>query len=149
MLLGRTGNIVDCPAQHAISDGDGFTALWLEPSSTLLLGRVAQWAAAVGVRPARIPGYWQTASLDVDVHAPPAPGERVVLFLHGGGYLSWSAHPHFLMGKHSRGLLAGEVAIVTGAGQGIGRSIAILFAKEGAKVVASECVYCILHHDHD
>ena len=106
MPLGRTGNIVDCPAHHAISDGDGFTALWLEPSSTFLLGRVAQWAAAAGVRPARIPGYWQTASLDVDVHAPPAPGERVVLFLHGGGYLSWSAHPHFLMGKHSRELLA-------------------------------------------
>ncbi|RDB21540.1 3-oxoacyl-[acyl-carrier-protein] reductase FabG [Hypsizygus marmoreus] len=39
---------------------------------------------------------------------------------------------------HSRGLLAGEVAIITGAGQGIGRSIALLFAKEGAKIVASD-----------
>ena len=67
---------------------------------------MAQWAAAAGIQPARIPGYWQMTSPDIDVHAPPAPGERVVLFLHGGGYLSWSAHPHFLMGKHSRGLLA-------------------------------------------
>ncbi|KAG6810896.1 hypothetical protein H0H92_009887 [Tricholoma furcatifolium] len=39
---------------------------------------------------------------------------------------------------HGRGLLAGEVAIITGAGQGIGKSCAILFAKEGAKVVASD-----------
>ena len=30
--------------------------------------------------------------------------------------------------------------IVPGAAQGIGRSTALLFAKEGAKVVVSECV---------
>jgi len=39
---------------------------------------------------------------------------------------------------HGRGLLDGEVAIITGAGQGIGRSTALLFAKEGAKIVASD-----------
>ncbi|KAJ7111250.1 ankyrin repeat-containing domain protein [Mycena epipterygia] len=39
---------------------------------------------------------------------------------------------------HGRGLLAGEVAIITGAGQGIGRSAALLFAREGAKVVISD-----------
>jgi len=43
-----------------------------------------------------------------------------------------------LSNTHGRGLLAGEVAIITGAGQGIGRSAALLFAKEGAKVVASD-----------
>ncbi|KAJ8088927.1 hypothetical protein PM082_014174 [Marasmius tenuissimus] len=37
-----------------------------------------------------------------------------------------------------RGMLKDEVAIITGAGQGIGRSAAILFAKEGAKVVVSD-----------
>ncbi|KJA21934.1 hypothetical protein HYPSUDRAFT_676213 [Hypholoma sublateritium FD-334 SS-4] len=39
---------------------------------------------------------------------------------------------------YGRGLLAGEVAIITGAGQGIGRSTALLFAKEGASVVISD-----------
>jgi len=43
-----------------------------------------------------------------------------------------------LSSTNPRGLLAGEVAIITGAGQGIGRSAAIIFAKEGAKVVVSD-----------
>ncbi|RPD58489.1 short-chain dehydrogenase/reductase SDR [Lentinus tigrinus ALCF2SS1-6] len=43
-----------------------------------------------------------------------------------------------LSGSYPRGLLAGEVAIITGAAQGIGRSCALLFAKEGAKVVVTD-----------
>jgi NAD(P)-dependent dehydrogenase (short-subunit alcohol dehydrogenase family) len=35
--------------------------------------------------------------------------------------------------------LAGKVAIVTGAGAGIGRATALLFAAEGAKVVVADC----------
>ena len=36
------------------------------------------------------------------------------------------------------GLLDGKVAIITGAGGGIGRGYALLFAKEGAKVVVND-----------
>src|ERR1035437_7053181 len=35
------------------------------------------------------------------------------------------------------GRLAGKVAIITGAGRGIGRAIAVGYAREGAKVVLS------------
>lgn len=37
-----------------------------------------------------------------------------------------------------RGMLAGQVAIITGSGQGIGAEAARLFANEGAKVVVQD-----------
>ena len=37
-----------------------------------------------------------------------------------------------------KGMLAGQVAIITGSGQGIGADSAQLFAREGAKVVVQD-----------
>ena len=43
------------------------------------------------------------------------------------GHLNWP-----------QGMLAGQVAIITGSGQGIGAEAARLFANEGAKVIVSD-----------
>lgn len=40
--------------------------------------------------------------------------------------------------NYPKGLLAGQVAIITGSGQGIGAEAARLFANEGAKVVVQD-----------
>jgi len=37
-----------------------------------------------------------------------------------------------------KGMLAGQVAIITGSGQGIGAEAARLFANEGAKVIVQD-----------
>jgi 3-oxoacyl-[acyl-carrier protein] reductase len=40
--------------------------------------------------------------------------------------------------NYPKGMLAGQTAIITGSGQGIGAEAARMFAKEGAKVVVAD-----------
>lgn len=60
--------------------------------------------------------------------------------------------------NYPAGMLAGQVAIITGAGQGIGAEAARLFANEGAKVVVADidasmwptqhAMFCWHGHEH-
>ena len=54
-----------------------------------------------------------------------------------GSQQEQSPTPEVLPRDYPNGKLAGKVAVITGADSGIGQAVAILFAKEGADVVAS------------
>jgi acetyl esterase/lipase len=83
--------------------------VWIQPiESDLVLGDVKKWAVNVNVAPTRIPGYWlgrPGATSDIPSGASPAPGEKVVLALHGGAYVALSANPNDQTAAIARGLL--------------------------------------------
>jgi len=65
-------------------------SVWLEPNQL-----------------ARIPGYWiDKEGHDTPVGTKPAQDEKIVLFLHGGGFISESAHPHNKMAQIPRSILS-------------------------------------------
>ena len=55
-----------------------------------------------------------------------------------GRIRAWTGPPCAATWPKGMGLLDGKVAIITGAGGGIGRGHALLFAREGAKVVVND-----------
>lgn len=75
----------------------------------------------------------QTAAMSSYEPAPPHATNT-----QGNASSRLSAVSSHLSNSSPSGLLAGQTAIVTGAAQGIGRSCALLFAMEGAKVVVAD-----------
>jgi len=71
------------------------------------MGEVKQWANEANVEAISIPGYWiDKESHDTPIDAPAVPGELVILYLHGGGFISESAHPSNFMTSIPRRVLA-------------------------------------------
>lgn len=68
-------------------------------------------------------------------------GARHASTLCGASFAGAHPRKHPLNGGiHLAGILEGKVAIITGAGSGIGRATPKIFAREGAKLVLAEVV---------
>jgi acetyl esterase/lipase len=52
-----------------------------------------------------IPGYWIHKSKDLAINAPPSPGEKVLVYLHGGAFKFDTAHPDGPMSVIPKGCL--------------------------------------------
>jgi acetyl esterase/lipase len=108
-VLRRVDGIYKNPNHLAIAPGMENHGVWFQPlDSDLVLGDVKKWAANANVAPSRIPGYWLGRpgdTSDLPSGAPPAPGEKVVLVLHGGAYVTFSANPNDHPAAIARGLL--------------------------------------------
>ncbi|CAL1707835.1 unnamed protein product [Somion occarium] len=90
----RAGPILPSPNHLAIPNDKTLKAVWLEPVPKLVHGEVRQWAAAANVQSISIPGYWyDKEGYDTAVGEPPMPGEKVLYYIHGGGFIAYSAHP--------------------------------------------------------
>ncbi|KAI0940562.1 hypothetical protein AcW1_003725 [Taiwanofungus camphoratus] len=90
----RVGFFRSWPTYRAIPDDPKLKSVWIDPVPDLILGDVQEWAGIAGVQPIRVPGYWlDKKGLDTQINEKPAPEEKVILYLHGGGFISESAHP--------------------------------------------------------
>lgn len=98
---------LDNPGHTVIKPSKEGLGVWLDPiSEELIVGDLKQWAETASVNPIRIPGYWmQNKGLESPFDAKPAPGEKVILFFHGGAYTKLSAHPSSPTSNIMKGLL--------------------------------------------
>ncbi|KAF8960370.1 Alpha/Beta hydrolase protein [Flammula alnicola] len=90
----QVGTVFKVPNHLAITPGVGVNGVWVEPANHLVTGNLKMWAELAKVASIRVPGYWiHRKGSSIEVASPPQPGEKVIYQLHGGGYVSLSAHP--------------------------------------------------------
>ncbi|KII84163.1 hypothetical protein PLICRDRAFT_32564 [Plicaturopsis crispa FD-325 SS-3] len=100
------GPIRASPDHRAITTGVGIKGVWVPPVPDLVFGELSTWSTVANVHPIQIPGYWiDKSGLDIPLGQAPAPGEKVLYCLHGGGFISHSAHPNDLVAYIPKGLL--------------------------------------------
>ena len=65
-------------------------------SPYLIMSELSVFASAARTTPIRIPGYWYGRDGFPSKPTAPVLNSRVFLYLHGGAYITGSAHPSFL-----------------------------------------------------
>ncbi|KAF8219895.1 endoplasmic reticulum protein [Tricholoma matsutake] len=105
-VVAKTGPLSITPNHLAITGGVDVKGVWVEAVPHLVTGVLKACMTATSVTPVRIPGYWMhKQGSTIKVEASPAPGEKVVYHMHGGGYVRHSAHPTDATAAIPRGLL--------------------------------------------
>jgi len=94
-------------ADHTmVSQGSDIKHVWVEPVPQLMNNMLKSCAVEGNVEPISIPGYWMDKEgMDIPIGAPPKQGEKVIYFLHGGGYVRFSASPHDRIANVPRDML--------------------------------------------
>lgn len=71
----------------------------------MIVGEVKSRAGALDVSSIQIPGYWIHKDHHLKAGEPPQPGEKILYYTHGGGYVALTAHPDGLMALVPKGFL--------------------------------------------
>ena len=103
----RIGGFEGPPNHLAVDESAGTNGVWIEPvPDQLISGDIKRWAEVGNIQPVKIPGYWYYAADQISqVDKPATPGEKIILFLHGGAYVACSAHPQDGVGVITRALV--------------------------------------------
>src|SRR5262245_1653204 len=130
LSLRSAGMTTEETAPYAIASQGGRGRCGEHHRSTLAARALRKWRSALP--PPHKSGYRRCS--------PPVPSPLVGEGQRGGG---GGREPHAFVQISARetrmaGRLTGKVALVTAAGQGIGRAIAEAFAAEGAEVIATD-----------
>ena len=105
-MLNRAGSLTKIPDHQAITPGKNVQGVWVGAADHLITGDLKIWADTANVSSVRVPGYWtHKKGTSINVASPPQPGEKVIYFFHGGGYVAFSAHPNDFTSAIGRGLL--------------------------------------------
>ncbi|KAF9648478.1 alpha/beta-hydrolase [Thelephora ganbajun] len=107
-IIMRTGLSSSVPDHTRITPPKlpGSYGVWVPPlADDLIVGDIRSHAEAFDVSSIQIPGYWIHKDHNLKAGEPPKPGEKVLYYTHGGGYVALTAHPDGPMAPVPRGFL--------------------------------------------
>ena len=84
----------------------GSHGVWIPAlADDLIVGEIRSRAEALNVSSVQIPGYWIHKDHNLKAGEPPKPGEKILYYAHGGGYVALTAHPDGAMAPTPKGFL--------------------------------------------